>query len=334
MDKSIDGTGLPHIIHADSKTSGADYLYPIMEITIYVNEEELGPYTLKVVQSMLAKGEVSKEDWAWYEGGDDYVTVAEIPGIDETPASSETHLKIYIWSEDADDWEGEYSVGKIQEMLTAGEVKKSTFIAYEGAVEGATVADLPGIEIPKEKKPEVKKSGKLAPGTQKSTKSQRQSLQKGKGAVTGKTGKANLSKNKAQATTAKVIKTAGPLPRIIPGIMLLLALGLNVFVALNGPEMSLEFAQIVNPFASEPGSHALFHSYGLYAASGFCLLAAVFVFLAKGSIVVSLSGIVLLLIGIWGVVATFMGTTPLFLATGLGNLAVGLLSLITSKLCK
>jgi hypothetical protein len=308
-----------------------------MEITIYVNEEELGPYSLEVVQSMLQDGEISEEDWAWYEGVEDYITVGEIPGIQDAPkakSAKETKksaLEIYIWSDDADDWEGGFEVQKIQEMLDSGQIGKAAFVAYEGAIEGATIADIPGIEI-KAKVPVDPNGAKLPKGGQKSGKTKREG---GKG-TSLKQNKAKLGKNKSSTTTkTKAAKPpASPMPRIITGVFLLLAAGLNVFIALTAPEKSVEFAQIINPFASDPTSHTLYHCYALYGAAGFCLLAAIFVSLPKVSILVSISGLILLLIGIWGIVAIFLGTTPLFLATGLGNLAIGLLSLIASKLCK
>ena len=314
-----------------------------MEITIYVNDEEMGPYSLEVVQSMLQKGEVSEEDWAWYEGVEDYTTVGEIPGIadsstSESPkASKKTSPEIYVWSDDADDWDGGYALEKIQGMLDAGEINKATYVAFEGAEEGATVADIPGIEI-QEKAAPKKNTSKLGKGAQKSGKTKREPLNKAGGkAIAGKTGNGKLGNKKGKASTAKTRigkPPAGPMSRIITGAFLLLALGLNIFIALTAPEKSVEFAKIINPFASDPTSHTLYHSYGLYGAAVFCLLAAIFVFLAKVSVLVSISGLILVILGIWGIVATFLGTTPLFLATGLGNLAIGLLSLIASKLCK
>ena len=313
-----------------------------MEITIYVNDEELGPYLLEVVQSKLQSGEISVEDWAWYEGVEDYVYVGDIPGIQDAPKAkskkktSGSGLEVYIWSDDADDWEGGFDVEKIQEMLDSGQIGKGAFVAYEGAIEGATIADIPGIEV-KAKAPVDPNGDKLPKGGQKSGKKKRDSLNKSgaKGSAL-KQSKAKLGKNKSTATTkAKAVKPpASPMPRLITGVFLLLALGLNVYIALSAPDKSVEFAKIVNPFASDPSSHTLYHCYALYGAAVFCLLAAIFVFLAKVSVLVSISGLILILIGIWGIVAIFLGTTPLFLATGLGNLAIGLLSLIASKLCK
>jgi TM2 domain-containing membrane protein YozV len=55
-----------------------------MEIQISINDETSGPYTLEQVQEMLANGDITAEAYAWYEGCEDWITIAEIPGIDET----------------------------------------------------------------------------------------------------------------------------------------------------------------------------------------------------------------------------------------------------------
>ena len=132
-----------------------------MEIQLSINGETSGPYTLEQVQAMLANGETSSEDYAWFDGCEDWITVGEIPGIEdageveeapieepeeeaqETP--TEETANFYIWPEGAEDWAGPYTLAQIQDMLGKEEVSASDFAAYEGSSEGVTVADIPGI---------------------------------------------------------------------------------------------------------------------------------------------------------------------------------------------
>ena len=131
-----------------------------MEITLYVNETESGPHTLEEVQGMIANGELTKEDFAYFEGCSDWVPVADIPGIDdvaEEPAAEEEAAPaaadaggeaiLYIWPEGAEDWDGPYTLGQIQEKVAAGEVTTADYASgFEGCAEGATIADIPGID--------------------------------------------------------------------------------------------------------------------------------------------------------------------------------------------
>jgi len=142
-----------------------------MEITLYVNETEQGPYSLEDVQAMLANGDITKEDFAFFEGCADWVPVADIPGIDdvaeeaapeeeawpeeevaeeEAPAEAapqaEEAAEIYVWPDGAEDWAGPHTLSAVQAMLAAGGLTDADYAAgFEGAAEGATVADIPGV---------------------------------------------------------------------------------------------------------------------------------------------------------------------------------------------
>ena len=52
-----------------------------MEIWLRQNGEDYGPYTLVQIKEYIASGEVSLEDEAWFDGCDDYLPVADIPGL-------------------------------------------------------------------------------------------------------------------------------------------------------------------------------------------------------------------------------------------------------------
>ena len=118
-----------------------------MEIQISINDEISGPYTLEQVQEMLANGDITAEAYAWYEGCEDWITIAEIPGIDETGEEEaateeadstevieeEAEGDLFVWPEGAEDWSGPHTITKVSEMLAGGELTESDFAAFEGS---------------------------------------------------------------------------------------------------------------------------------------------------------------------------------------------------------
>jgi hypothetical protein len=48
---------------------------------IYKNGQQLGPYSLNQVTSMISQGQLSGTDWAWTEGMDNWKPVSMTPGI-------------------------------------------------------------------------------------------------------------------------------------------------------------------------------------------------------------------------------------------------------------
>lgn len=62
---------------------------------IYKNGQQLGPYLLNQVTTMISRGQLSGTDWAWTEGMDNWKLVSMTPGIvlpqwKPAPASSST----------------------------------------------------------------------------------------------------------------------------------------------------------------------------------------------------------------------------------------------------
>ena len=128
-----------------------------MEILLTLNGEQTAPHTLEEVQALLASGEATMEDYAWWDGCEDWVTIADIPGIseggleaeateepaEEEPAGEAT-AEIYVFPEGAEDWDGPHTLAHIQEMVANEEAAETDFAAYEGSAEGSTVADIPG----------------------------------------------------------------------------------------------------------------------------------------------------------------------------------------------
>ena len=65
-----------------------------MEIMVNKDGQDLGPYTPDDLQVELASGNLTKEDFAWFEGCDDWVSIADVPGINDE--STEASDGIYL----------------------------------------------------------------------------------------------------------------------------------------------------------------------------------------------------------------------------------------------
>ena len=52
-----------------------------MNVYIYRDDEQFGPYSLAEVQAYLDAGNFAPIDSAWYEGGTEWTTISNIPGI-------------------------------------------------------------------------------------------------------------------------------------------------------------------------------------------------------------------------------------------------------------
>ena len=126
-----------------------------MEIQLVLNGEESGPHSLEEVQTLLANGDATLEDYAWFDGCADWITIAEIPGISDSTGeeieaeeseapSTEENADIYVWPDGAEDWVGPNTLAVVQEMIANGEASETDYAAFEGSSEGATVADIPG----------------------------------------------------------------------------------------------------------------------------------------------------------------------------------------------
>ena len=126
-----------------------------MEIQLVLNGEESGPHSLEEVQTLLANGDATLEDYAWFDGCADWITIAEIPSISDSTGeeieaeeseapSTEENADIYVWPDGAEDWVGPNTLAVVQEMIANGEAAETDYAAFEGSSEGATVADIPG----------------------------------------------------------------------------------------------------------------------------------------------------------------------------------------------
>lgn len=59
-----------------------------MNLYIYQNNQQLGPFTLEEIQQKLQSGAVTQNDMAWYEGAAQWVPISAIQGVANPIASS------------------------------------------------------------------------------------------------------------------------------------------------------------------------------------------------------------------------------------------------------
>ena len=118
-----------------------------MEIILYANDAELGPLPIEVVKAMLENGDVTKDDYAWFEGCENYVTVAEIPGI-ESLSKPDTEILAFVWPNGAKDWQGPHSLPQIQTLIARRTLEPDDF-GMGRFPRRVTVAEIPGLKFRK-----------------------------------------------------------------------------------------------------------------------------------------------------------------------------------------
>ena len=128
-----------------------------MQITVNKDGQDFGPLSLEELQSQVADGTFSLEDYAWYEGCDDWISVADVPGIQEAAQPAEASGGGVFLEQDGQQ-KGPFPVAQLQGMVNQGVVPLDTPAWVEGWADWATVADVDGI-----KKPRVKVSGAANP---------------------------------------------------------------------------------------------------------------------------------------------------------------------------
>ena len=63
-----------------------------MKIYLYKNDEQFGPYTLEQVQAFIETKSFRPTDSAWYEGGEYWTTLSQVPGVVFTAENLHQHL--------------------------------------------------------------------------------------------------------------------------------------------------------------------------------------------------------------------------------------------------
>lgn len=127
-----------------------------MQITANKDGQDYGPFSLEELQRQVANGTFTLEDYAWYEGCEDWIYMADVPGIQDAPKPAAKAGGVYI--EQNGKQKGPFPVAQLQGMVNQGVVPLETPAWVEGWPDWATVADVEGI-----KKPRVKVSGTAKP---------------------------------------------------------------------------------------------------------------------------------------------------------------------------
>ena len=64
-----------------------------MDIFVYKNDEQQGPFTVSQVKDFVTNGTFSKEDLAWYEGLEDWQAISTITALNTVKKSIVTQVK-------------------------------------------------------------------------------------------------------------------------------------------------------------------------------------------------------------------------------------------------
>ncbi len=113
-----------------------------MEITVNKDGQDLGPYTLEQLQAELDAGNLSSEDFAWFEGCEDWVTVTDVPGLGSSTAGGNDGVHV---EKDG----SPFPLPQIQAMLNQGELTVEDPAWIEGWGDWGVVGDLDGIKKPR-----------------------------------------------------------------------------------------------------------------------------------------------------------------------------------------
>lgn len=116
------------------------------QIYLSTNGQRTGPYGLETIQSWLQSGEILLSNPAWFEGCSDWLTVAEIPGINPSavapsmPPVTVAPKKLHI-SRNGQTF-GPYSVAQTKEFLHSGQLLPSDYAMLDGESQWSNLKEL------------------------------------------------------------------------------------------------------------------------------------------------------------------------------------------------
>ncbi len=204
-----------------------------MQITANKDGQDYGPFSLEELQRQVANGTFTLEDYAWYEGCEEWIYMADVPGIQDAPKPAAKAGGVFI--EQNGKQKGPFPVAQLQGMVNQGVVPLETPAWMEGWDDWATVQDVEGI-----KKPRVKVAGgKQLPEREDSVGKDKDGKKKKKKggeeeeeAETKEVGDAPRKRRKKKDVLAaeKAAKKGGLVPAII-GVVVLALLGGGGFFA-------------------------------------------------------------------------------------------------------
>ena len=120
-----------------------------MQITVNKDDQDLGPYSKEELQSEIASGNISMEDYAWFEGCEDWVTVADVPEIGNSANNGSAETGIYL--EQNGEQLGPFPIQQLQRMLNQGQCSIEDSAWMDSWEDWQTLADIPGLKAPRVK---------------------------------------------------------------------------------------------------------------------------------------------------------------------------------------
>ena len=201
-----------------------------MEITVNKDGQDLGPYSLEQLQAELAARNLASDDFAWFEGCEDWISVADVPGIGATTPAGDTD-GIYI--EKDGEQTGPFPLPQIQGLLNQGELSADDRAWIEGWGDWGVLGDVPGINKPRVR---VKAAGSplsgIAPGgassssDKKSRKGKTEPKDEAEPEKKSKRGRKRKSKEKKQGVMGILVPIAA--------VLILCTLGAGGYIIVKG----------------------------------------------------------------------------------------------------
>lgn len=133
-----------------------------MDIYVYKNDEQQGPFTVSDIQTYLSNGTYLQEDLAWYDGLEDWQPISSIDALKpakksivsqvKTTSSISTSKKTkdsqsagnLFYVQRKGNSVGPFSLIQIKGGVKAGIIKKGDKACAEGSENWVTVKKIPG----------------------------------------------------------------------------------------------------------------------------------------------------------------------------------------------
>ena len=120
-----------------------------MQILVNKDEQELGPYSIEELQTEIAAGNISMEDHAWFDGCEDWVSVADLQDMGNSTDNGSGESGVYL--DKNGEQVGPFPVPQLQRMLNQGQCSMEDPAWMDGWGDWQALADVPGLKAPKVK---------------------------------------------------------------------------------------------------------------------------------------------------------------------------------------
>tara|TARA_B110000305_G_C19421895_1_gene631395 strand:+ start:275 stop:643 length:369 start_codon:yes stop_codon:yes gene_type:complete len=110
-----------------------------MDIFIFQNEEQVGPFSIDDINSHIANGTYTAEDFGWYEGAADWMPLKDIEGVivtsggsSQSPAESEVAVGEKYFVMKGGNQIGPFTIPQIQAGVKTKFLQKKDQARLEG----------------------------------------------------------------------------------------------------------------------------------------------------------------------------------------------------------